>query len=38
MLQLIILVWREEKNIWMLITIMGKIHMQTESKEALALD
>lgn len=38
MLQLIILVWREEKSIWVLIAIMDKIHMQTESKEALVLD
>lgn len=37
MLQLIILVWREE-SIWVSITIMDKIHRQTESKEALALD
>lgn len=38
MLHLIILVWREEKSIWVLITIMDNIHRQTESKEALALD
>lgn len=37
-LQSIILVWGEKKSIWVFITIVEKICVQIESKEALAFD